>query len=159
MTDYKRLSRELKELGTFLVSIEGGEPLVRPDLVGIVEALSEHHVTALFTNGWLLTEDLAKSLFDAGLVHANVSIDYPDAKRHDEKRGLDGAFDRAWRAVDYFRDAAPRGGKQTHVMSARQSEHAGCQRCWTACRGFAQLLSNGASVKALAEMSARMRTT
>jgi MoaA/NifB/PqqE/SkfB family radical SAM enzyme len=288
VSDYKRLSRELKELGTFLVSIEGGEPLVRPDLVPIVEALSEHHVTALFTNGWLLTRELARSLFDAGLVHANVSIDYPDAERHDRKRGLDGAFARAWTAVDHFRFAAPRGGKQTHVMSvvmddnwrdlpqlfemsaarsvghqltllsvngyrrkstdegpdrlpppeagralvewhakfqhirmfreyfsrsfdwldgrampecaagvqsfnvdhvgavsacieridesvgavktaplrdlvaalaARQSERAQCQRCWTACRGFAQSLSGGASARTLLEMTARMRTT
>ncbi len=115
--DYARLGDELASIGTFLISVEGGEPLVRPDLVEIVRALSKNHITALFTNGWLVTDKIAKELFAAGLVHASVSIDYPDAVRHDAKRGLDGAFDRAWKAVDTFVAHAPRGGKQVHVIS------------------------------------------
>jgi len=115
--EYRRVSRELSELGTFLVSIEGGEPFLRKDLPEIVAAFAEHHIPALFTNGWFVTKDNAKRLFDSGLVHASVSIDYPDAERHDGKRRLAGTTSRAWQAVDILRDAAPRGGKQVHVMS------------------------------------------
>lgn len=117
LDDFRRLGRELSELGTFILSIEGGEPLARPDIVEIVRILSEKHVTALFTNGWFVTEDKARALWDAGLTHGNVSIDYPDAARHDDKRRLAGTTDRAWRAVDLLRDTAPRGGKQVHVMT------------------------------------------
>jgi len=90
---------------------------VRPDLPEIIEAFGRHHLPTLFTNGWYVTRDNARDLFDRGLTHACVSIDFPDARRHDEKRGLDGAFDRALRALDHFLAAAPRPHRQVHVMS------------------------------------------
>ena len=121
--EYRRVSREMAEMGCFLLSIEGGEPLVRVDLCDILEAFSAHHLTALFTNGWYMTPEKARALFNAGLTHANVSIDYPDAARHDEKRRLHGATERAWKAVEMLRDAAPRGGKQVHVMTVLMEDN------------------------------------
>ncbi|MFO0758651.1 MAG: radical SAM protein [Byssovorax sp.] len=123
VADYARVSRELSELGCFLVSIEGGEPLIRPDLLDIIKVFGKDHIPALFTNGWYITAEKARELFAAGLVHASVSIDYPDAARHDKKRGPAGTFDRAWRAVDLLRDAAPRGGKQVHVISVLMEDN------------------------------------
>jgi MoaA/NifB/PqqE/SkfB family radical SAM enzyme len=121
--EFARIADELAGLGTFLISIEGGEPFVRPDLVDIVRALSKKHITALFTNGWYVTPEKAKALWDAGLTHADVSIDYPDAARHDAKRRLAGATERAWAAVEMFRDTAPRGGKQVHVMTVLMEDN------------------------------------
>jgi MoaA/NifB/PqqE/SkfB family radical SAM enzyme len=125
LTTYRRLARELDELGTFLVSVEGGEPLLRPDLPAIVEALAERHIPALFTNGWHVTDELAAELWDRGLVHASVSIDYPEAARHDAKRDLDGAFARAVRALEHFARRAPNGGRQVNVMSVVMADNAG----------------------------------
>ena len=125
LDDYTKLETELTELGCFLISIEGGEPLVRPDLVEIVRTLSRRHLTVLYTNGWFVTPDLAGQLFDAGLTQVGVSIDFPDARRHDEKRCLAGAFDRAWHAVDLLRDAAPHQGRQVHVMTVFMDENRG----------------------------------
>lgn len=115
--DYRRLSQELLGLGRFLISIEGGEPLVRPDLLEIVRAFGRDHLPTLYTNGWFITPEVARSLWDAGLVQVGVSIDYPDAARHDAKRGPAGTFERALRAVETLRDAAPHGGKQVHIMT------------------------------------------
>jgi MoaA/NifB/PqqE/SkfB family radical SAM enzyme len=115
--EFWRVSDELSELGCFLISIEGGEPLIRPDLRDIVYAFSRHHIPALYTNGWYVTKENASALWDAGLVHAAVSIDYPDRGRHDDKRRLVGTYDRAWKAIETLRDTAPRGGKQVHVMT------------------------------------------
>ncbi|MFN7974311.1 MAG: radical SAM protein [Acidobacteriota bacterium] len=123
LAEYEKLAGELDRMGTFLISIEGGEPLVRPDLVEIVRAFGRRHIQALFTNGWYVTAENARALFDAGLVHASVSIDYPDAARHDRKRALAGACDRAWRAVDRLRDAAPLGGKQVNVMTVLMEDN------------------------------------
>lgn len=123
LADYRRLERELSEVGRFLISIEGGEPLVRPDLVDIVELLSRRHVTLLYTNGWYVDRAIARRLLGAGLSQVGVSIDFPDAARHDAKRGLAGAFERAWRALDHLRDAAPGGGKQVHVMTVYMEEN------------------------------------
>lgn len=117
VADYVRVAEELKELGCFLVSIEGGEPLIRQDLERIVEAFAKHHIPALFTNGWYVDDARARSLFDAGLVHASVSIDYADAAQHDAKRGIVKTTENAWNAIDLFKAAAPRGGLQVHVMT------------------------------------------
>jgi MoaA/NifB/PqqE/SkfB family radical SAM enzyme len=122
-SDYERVAEELAGLGCFAVSIEGGEPFVRPDLVEIVRAFSKKHVTMLFTNGWYVTPENARELWNAGLAHASVSIDYSDAARHDEKRGIVGTTERAWRAVDVFRETAPRGGKQVNVMSVLMEDN------------------------------------
>lgn len=121
--EFSRLAAELASLGTCLVSIEGGEPFVRPDLVDIVRAFGRDHLPVLYTNGWYVTAESAQALFDAGLNQVGVSIDYPD-RRHDAKRGLPGASDRAWRAVDLFRDAAPHGGRQVHVMTVLSRDNA-----------------------------------
>ena len=117
LADYTRIAGELAKAGCCAVSIEGGEPFVRPDLVEIVRAFGKFHVPMLFTNGWYVTKDNARALWDAGLVHADVSIDYPDVKRHDGKRGLAGATDRAWRAIEILKETAPKGGKQVNVMT------------------------------------------
>lgn len=117
------LARQLAALGRFLVSIEGGEPFVRADLVEIVHAFAGRHIPLLFTNGWYVEPTVAARLFDAGLAQVGVSIDYPDAGRHDAQRGLPGACERAWRAVDLLRDAAPHGGRQVHVMTVLMDDN------------------------------------
>lgn len=122
-TDFQRIADELSAIGCFAVSIEGGEPFARNDLIEIVRAFGKKHVPMLFTNGWYITEENAKALWDAGLVHASVSIDYPDEERHDKKRGVPGTTKRAWRAVDILKDTAPRGGKQVNVMTVLMEDN------------------------------------
>lgn len=117
LADYRRLAGELTDLGRFLISVEGGEPLVRPDLVDILRALSKRHLPALFTNGWYVDGDMARALFDTGLSTVSVSLDYPDAARHDRKRRLAGAYDRVLRALDHLLTAAPNGPRQVYVMT------------------------------------------
>jgi AdoMet-dependent heme synthase len=121
--EFRRLAGQLSNLGRFLVSIEGGEPFVRPDLTAIVGAFADDHIPLLFTNGWYVTAAGARELFAAGLAQVGVSIDYPDAERHDRQRGLAGAFGRAWHAVDAFRDAAPHGQRQVHVMTVLMEDN------------------------------------
>ncbi|HUR27395.1 MAG TPA: radical SAM protein [Planctomycetota bacterium] len=122
--DFARLAAQLAELGTFLVSIEGGEPFVRPDLTAIVRAFAKRHIPLLYTNGWYVDADAARALWDAGLAQVGVSIDYADAARHDRRRGLPGAFERAWKAVAMLRDSAPHGQKQVHVMTVLMDDNA-----------------------------------
>src|SRR5512142_544706 len=56
VADYERVAKEMAEIGCYCISIEGGEPFVRPDLVDIVRAFARQHVPVLFTNGWYVTE-------------------------------------------------------------------------------------------------------
>ena len=121
--DYESLSEQLAKIGSFIVSIEGGEPLLRPDLISIVRAFSRRHLPLLYTNGRLMTRELARELFAADVAQVGVSIDFPDAKRHDAKRVSPGAFDNAWRAVEYLKEFAPRPDRQVHIMSVLMEEN------------------------------------
>jgi len=123
LADYGRLEAELSALGRFIVSIEGGEPFLRLDLADIVETFGQHHLPLLYTNGWYVEPEAAGRLFAKGLAQVGVSIDFADASKHDAKRRLAGASQRAWRAVELFRDAAPHGGKQVHVMTVLMDEN------------------------------------
>lgn len=123
VTDHRRISAELGQLGSCLVSLEGGEPLLRPDLADIVAAYARFHLPVVYTNGWLLDGPLARALFDAGLTQAGVSIDFAEPARHDAHRRQEGAHARAWDAVDLLREAAPHGGAQVHVMTILMREN------------------------------------
>ena len=100
-----RGSRKLSQLGSLLISLAGGEPLLRPDIVQVVEAVAEWHFPFITTNGWFSNKGLADDLFAAGLWGISVSIDYADAERHDRRRGMPGAFERALAAVERFSQA------------------------------------------------------
>ena len=78
-----RLVRLAVELGVRRVRLTGGEPLVRRDLVDLVQMLRSIEALddiALTTNG-LLLERYAKPLADAGLSRINVSLDTLDPIR------------------------------------------------------------------------------
>lgn len=123
--EHRRVARQLATLGCCHVSLEGGEPLLREDLVEIVSAYAAHHPTALFTSGARMTAPLAARLFRAGLARACVSIDFADEAEHDRRRG-EGAARSAWAAVELLRDAAPRAGRQVEVASIwmKANQHA-----------------------------------
>jgi len=74
-TMYQRLDR-LAELGTTIITISGGEPLLHPDLDLIVVRVRRHGMIAgMITNGYLLTAERIKRLNRAGLDHLQISID------------------------------------------------------------------------------------
>jgi len=122
--DFATIGGKLAEAGSLVVSIEGGEPLMRPDIVEIVTAFARHHHPILFTNGWKVTPELATRLWAAGLDTVGVSIDYPDAERHDAHRGKPGTLDAARRALDVLRATAPRGARQVFVMTVLMHDNA-----------------------------------
>jgi MoaA/NifB/PqqE/SkfB family radical SAM enzyme len=121
--DYQIISRKLAKAGCLMLSIEGGEPLLRPDLTEIIKALSKYHFPVLYTNGWFIDPGIAKSLFATGVTQVGISIDFPDAARHDRNRSITGAFERACNAVDVLRRQAPHGGRQVHIMSVLMEEN------------------------------------
>ena len=72
----KRRIDHLARLGTSIVTISGGEPLLHPELDEIIAHLREYPILAgLITNGYLLTADRIQRLNRAGLDHLQISID------------------------------------------------------------------------------------
>ena len=66
----------LAALGTGIVTLSGGEPLLHPDLDDIIRHIRRRGAIAtLITNGYLLTLDRIQRLNRAGLDHLQISID------------------------------------------------------------------------------------
>ena len=66
----------LAALGTTIITISGGEPLLHPKLDDIIRRVRKHGVIAgLITNGYLLTAERIQRLNRAGVEQLQISID------------------------------------------------------------------------------------
>ncbi len=75
------------------VSFTGGEPLLRNDIIKLVEYANGIGLwTNLITNGTLLGSSLAKTLKSAGLKSAQISLEGPQSAIHDNITGIPGSF-------------------------------------------------------------------
>ncbi|HZY62545.1 MAG TPA: radical SAM protein [Edaphobacter sp.] len=82
----------LGRLGTSVITISGGEPLLHPDLDHIIERIRQTGAIAgMITNGYLLMPDRIERLNKAGLDHMQISIDnvMPDAVSKKSLKVLD----------------------------------------------------------------------
>src|SRR5689334_10057688 len=74
-TMFRRIDK-LAELGTSVITISGGEPLLHPDLDDIIRRIrSNGMVAGMITNGYLLVADRIQRLNRAGLEWLQISID------------------------------------------------------------------------------------
>jgi MoaA/NifB/PqqE/SkfB family radical SAM enzyme len=72
---FRRIDR-LGAMGTSVITISGGEPLLHPDLDAIIARIRKNGMTAgLITNGYLLVADRIQRLNRAGLEYLQISID------------------------------------------------------------------------------------
>jgi MoaA/NifB/PqqE/SkfB family radical SAM enzyme len=66
----------LARLGTTIVTLSGGEPLLHPELDQIIAHMRTYPIlVGMITNGYLLTADRIQRLNRAGLDHLQISID------------------------------------------------------------------------------------
>lgn len=76
LEEMNRRLDKLAELGTSIVTISGGEPLMHPDLDEMIRRIREHKMIAgLISNGYYFTPERIKRLNDAGLDALQISID------------------------------------------------------------------------------------
>ena len=121
--DFARGAQNLARNGSMLINLAGGEPMLRQDLAEVVAALARRHFPLLTTNGWRIPPQRARRLWDAGLWGVSVSIDYPDAARHDTQRGVRGAWREAVRAVETFRDTRTADHQRVNVMAVLTADN------------------------------------
>jgi MoaA/NifB/PqqE/SkfB family radical SAM enzyme len=74
--EMERRIDELGRLGTSVITISGGEPLLHPDLDRVIARIRKTGAIAgMITNGYLLMPDRIERLNRAGLDHMQISID------------------------------------------------------------------------------------
>ncbi len=111
------ISDKLNQIGPQIISIGGGEPLLHSDLAAIVHALARHHFPVMITNGSLMTADIARRLFEAGMVEISVSLDYADAQKHDAQRGVAGAYAQAVQALRILQENRTHAEQRVNMIS------------------------------------------
>src|SRR5713101_2747834 len=72
---FRRIDR-LGTMGTGIITISGGEPLLHPELDAIIQRIrSNGTIAGMITNGYLLTAARIDALNGAGLEYLQISID------------------------------------------------------------------------------------
>lgn len=97
-----RIITEAKSMGTYFITMSGGEVFMRPDMFDIWK---EHDDVffQLYTNGTMITDKVAAKLEECGNVSPMISLE-GFRERTDARRGP-GTFDRVLRAMDSLREA------------------------------------------------------
>ena len=66
----------LADMGTSIITISGGEPLLHPELDDVIRHIRRRGMIAgMITNGFLLSQERIEQLNGAGLEHLQISID------------------------------------------------------------------------------------
>lgn len=99
---FYKLLEELRKLGAIVVSFNGGEPLLHPHLIPMMQrTYNEGFSLILFTNGTLLTPEFCEKIGAMGLNKVYVSLD-GFRHQHELMRG-EGTFDQTVRGVSLLR--------------------------------------------------------
>jgi SynChlorMet cassette radical SAM/SPASM protein ScmF len=99
--------REAKPLGLSGVKLTGGEPLLHPDFLSLLEIVRHENLSLnIETNGLLCTPEIASSIAKSSKRFVSVSIDGADARTHEWIRGVPGSFEKAIHAVENLVDAS-----------------------------------------------------
>jgi MoaA/NifB/PqqE/SkfB family radical SAM enzyme len=117
LDDMQVIVEKLRPAAPLIVSIGGGEPLIHKHLNEIIRLLARDHFPVMICNGWYMTAEKARALFEAGLHECSISVDYADANKHDEQRGMPGAFERAIRALEMLQANRTHPRQRVHMIS------------------------------------------
>ncbi len=100
----ERIVREAASTGVEYIGFSGGELLLRPDFLDLVDVVSRMGIsTSMITNGTTMTPDAAKRLAANG-TKVIFSVDGAGAELHDRVRGA-GTWDRLMEGIEIVREA------------------------------------------------------
>ncbi len=117
------LLSEMEALGTEMLILTGGEPLLRKDIYAIAERSSSLGIWVVMgTNGVLITDRVARRMVDCGVKGVGISIDSADPARHNRFRGGPNAWEYSVRALDICTKHGLEVLVQTTVMEENEHE-------------------------------------
>jgi len=111
------IAEKLRPLGPQIISLCGGEPLLHKEIFDIIRVLAKDNFPVMICNGWYMTPEKARMLFEAHLYAACVSIDYASAEKHDAQRNKPGAFDQALKALVMLNENRIHPDQRVHMIS------------------------------------------
>ncbi|MFX1493819.1 MAG: radical SAM protein [Promethearchaeota archaeon] len=96
----KYIIDQIVKLGVNIISFTGGEPTLRNDLPELINyaGIAHDSIVGVATNGYLMPKLFRENGLE-GLNYLLISIDYPQAKLHNKKRGIK-VFDKAIETIN-----------------------------------------------------------
>ena len=99
-----RLIDILSNAKIFSLTLSGGEPLIRPDILALIKKISQTKMRFdIVTNGVDISDEIMGGLKNSRIFDIQMSID-GIGKDHDRFRGRKGAFDAACQNVQRLKD-------------------------------------------------------
>lgn len=93
ISQFRKIIKQLRQLNVFNINISGGEPLLRPELSEMIKIVNGAGMRAtISSNAVLLDNKAVDSLYEAGLRNMQISFDSYKPAKHDQIRGVKGAF-------------------------------------------------------------------
>ncbi|KFZ26328.1 MAG: Antilisterial bacteriocin subtilosin biosynthesis protein AlbA [Candidatus Izimaplasma bacterium HR2] len=120
--DWKKVVKEIQDMGVSDIGITGGEPLLKKGYIDLVKSISNKSRIILFTNGYYLTEEIAKQLKEAGLYAIGISLDSHIESVHNERRKDNFAYQKAIEAIEYANKAGLYTMIQTVILKDELNE-------------------------------------
>ena len=100
----KKALKEAKEYGVKLIHLDGGEPLLHPRFLNIIDLIVKHDfLVGIATNSTLLTKNVIAKLSDINLNQILTNIDGREAL-HNKLRGSHLAFKRTIKALSILKE-------------------------------------------------------
>ncbi len=115
----KNMLEQLAELGTLYLALSGGEILVRRDFFEVAEhARKLGFVLRLFTNGALITAEIAQKIAALQPLVVEISVYGGIKHTHDAITGSPGSLERTMRGVKLLREKGLRILLKTPIMAS-----------------------------------------
>jgi radical SAM protein with 4Fe4S-binding SPASM domain len=118
-----RIFDQIAEAGCLWLLITGGEPLLRKDFLDIyIYAKKKGFITTLFTNGTLLTPEIADGLVEWPPYQVEITLYGATKETYEKITGIPGSFKNCWRGIDLLQERRIPLGLKTMAMTVNQTE-------------------------------------
>ncbi|NWJ52258.1 MAG: SynChlorMet cassette radical SAM/SPASM protein ScmF [Bacteroidetes bacterium] len=105
----QKVFKEARPLGLEAVKLTGGEPLMHPEIITILEIIKKEKLRlTIETNGLVCTKELVAKIAENKKAFVSVSLDGASADTHEWVRGVKGSFAAACNAIGYLSKAGLR---------------------------------------------------
>ncbi len=114
---------EMTALGTEMLILTGGEPLLRRDIYQIARTASDAGMWVVMgTNGVLVNDHVADKMIECGVKGVGISIDSTDPEKHNNFRGGPNAWEHSVRALEICKSKGLEVLVQTTIMDFNRDE-------------------------------------
>lgn len=115
--------RQLKEMGTLFLTLSGGEPFVRDDIMDIIEMVRKDFFVIILSNATLIDSFKAKRLKDLKVTQVEISLYAMDEKIHDSITGIKGSHTQTMEGIHRLKEEGVSVRIKCTIMEQNYAEY------------------------------------